>query len=57
MKKKYISPATEQISLFAEEAVMLNMSNGETNAIWSQEKNQGGWNSDDWSDLGDEAAE
>lgn len=57
MKKKYICPATEQISLFAEEAVMLNMSNGETNAIWSQEKNQGGWNSDDWSDLGDEAAE
>ena len=57
MKKKYISPATEQISLFAEEAVMLNMSNGETGVIWSQEKNQGGWNSDDWSDLGDEAEE
>lgn len=57
MKKKYISPATEQISLFAEEAVMLNMSNGETGVIWSQEKNQGGWNSDDWSNLGDEAEE
>lgn len=53
MKKNYISPAMEQTILFAEEAVMLQMSgNKQTEEIWTQEKHHGGWDSDSWNNAG-----
>lgn len=48
MKKKYISPVTETIGLYAEESVMLHMSDeSTTETIWTQEKRQG-WSSGAW---------
>lgn len=43
----------EQTILFAEEAVMLQMSgNKQTEEIWTQEKHHGGWDSDSWNNAG-----
>lgn len=57
MKKQYISPATEQIILFAEEALVasspnLHMNEERTSDVAWTQKNQGIWNSNDWDDLG-----
>lgn len=62
MKKQYISPAIEQINFFAEEALMasspnLRMDEERTSDVAWTQKDQGGWNSSNWNNLGGDGEE
>lgn len=57
MKKKYIAPSSEAISLMTGESVLLTLSKNESEATQlsnGKGSHSGGWNSSDWSDSSDE---